>query len=80
MPRFDGTGPMSRVPLTGCGMGYCALRLSPLGTETGLSMGRPQASGSGGFSYPYPRLSYRQRLQCAPGLPPFGRLRGRGFQ
>lgn len=25
MPRFDGTGPLGRGPLTGRGMGYCVV-------------------------------------------------------
>ena len=27
MPGFDGTGPRGQGPLTGCGEGYCAVRL-----------------------------------------------------
>lgn len=27
MPRFDGTGPIGQGPMTGCGMGYCAMNL-----------------------------------------------------
>jgi hypothetical protein len=78
MPRFDGTGPMGRGPLTGRGMGYCAVRLPPSGAEAEPSMGRPEASRSGGLFYPYRGLICSQRLQFAPGLPPIGRLRGRG--
>jgi hypothetical protein len=27
MPGFDGTGPQGQGPMTGCGEGYCAVRL-----------------------------------------------------
>lgn len=27
MPRFDGTGPLGKGPMTGRGEGYCAIRL-----------------------------------------------------
>ncbi len=29
MPGFDGTGPMGQGPMTGRGMGYCAVPLPP---------------------------------------------------
>jgi len=79
MPKFDGTGPMGRGPLTGRGMGYCAIQL-PSEVDPGPSMGRPRASRSGGFSYPPRGLSDSQKLQFAPGLASFGRLPSRGFQ
>ncbi|MBN1375355.1 MAG: DUF5320 domain-containing protein [Dehalococcoidia bacterium] len=28
MPGFDGTGPAGKGPMTGCGMGYCAIPLN----------------------------------------------------
>ena len=79
MPKFDGTGPMGRGPLTGRGMGYCAARL-PSEADTGPSVGRPQASRSGGFSYPSRGLRDFQELRFAPGPGSFGRLPSRGFQ
>jgi hypothetical protein len=30
MPRFDGTGPMGQGPMSGRGMGYCAVPVSRL--------------------------------------------------
>jgi len=44
MPGFDGTGPMSLGPLTGRGMGYCAV---PAGQVPG---GLP--AGTAGWGYP----------------------------
>jgi len=35
MPGFDGTGPMGLGPLTGRGMGYCAVQLPPSSTKAG---------------------------------------------
>ena len=31
MPGFDGTGPLGKGPMTGRGMGYCAVRLPVYG-------------------------------------------------
>jgi len=33
MPRFDGTGPVGQGPITGRGMGYCAVNLPAPGTN-----------------------------------------------
>lgn len=33
MPRFNGTGPSGRGPLSGGGRGYCAIVLPPAGSE-----------------------------------------------
>jgi len=46
MPRFDGTGPDGRGPLTGAGEGFCAVReggIAPAGVIAGLAgaSGRP---------------------------------------
>jgi hypothetical protein len=79
MPRFDGTGPMGRGPLTGRGMGYCAVRL-PSEADTGLSLERPRVSRSRGLSYPSRGPSDSQRVQFAPTLTSFGRLSNRRFQ
>ena len=41
MPGFDGTGPMGMGPMTGGGMGFCAVPLRPAWpayAEMGLSM------------------------------------------
>ncbi len=68
MPGFDGTGPMGLGPLTGRGMGYCAV---PVGqSPTGL------ATGATGWGYPVagtpvPGSSFR------PG--PYPALRGTFF-
>ena len=36
MPRFDGTGPLGLGPMTGRGMGYCAI---PLSSPSGVGYG-----------------------------------------
>lgn len=79
MPRFDGTGPKGRGPLTGRGMGYCAVRL-PSEADTGPSPGWPRNPGSGGFSYPSRGLRNSHQVQFAPGAPWFGRVPNRGSQ
>jgi len=57
MPGFDGTGPMGRGPLTGRGMGYCAVQLPSSGTEPGPDRKlRPTRPTQGSF-YPYQRES-----------------------
>jgi len=45
MPGFDGTGPLSRGPMTGRGMGYCGAGISVrprfgYGRGTGRGLGR----------------------------------------
>lgn len=37
MPRFDGTGPENRGPMTGRGEGYCAVEKSETGQVSGLA-------------------------------------------
>jgi len=79
MPRFDGTGPKGRGPLTGRGMGYCAVRF-PSESDTEPSPGWPQIAGSGGFSYPSRGPRNSQEVQFAPGAAGFGRFPNRGSQ
>jgi hypothetical protein len=70
MPRFDGTGPMGLGPLTGRGMGYCAVKLYPSKEGSSLkadrvSMGLPLGFQSPGAVLPLvPRLS-----RLVPGFP-----------
>ncbi|MGD2249253.1 MAG: DUF5320 domain-containing protein [Candidatus Methanofastidiosia archaeon] len=71
MPRFDGTGPRGRGPLTGRGMGYCVIPVS--GSVTGYTpvsyRSAPVQNG-----YPYPAFSGMRR-----GRGMGSRGRGRGF-
>jgi hypothetical protein len=80
MPGFDGTGPMGLGAMTGRGMGYCAVKLSPSSSEPGpaVDLGsarlipgstyRGRGSLVGGLSMP-PILS-------RPVRPGIGRARG----
>lgn len=36
MPRFDGTGPESKGPMTGRGQGYCAVEHTDTGAVRGV--------------------------------------------
>jgi len=53
MPGFDGTGPEGRGPITGRGMGYCALpedeyeRIPRRGYGRGFGRGRGRGRGWG---------------------------------
>jgi hypothetical protein len=58
MPRFDGTGPMGRGAMTGRGMGYCAIQVSP-------PAGAGRVVGAAPVSY-YPAFA------GAPGITPYG--------
>jgi hypothetical protein len=60
VPGFDGTGPMGLGPLTGRGMGYCAVRLTPSGSKAGPSLSMDPVSVGYGFSYPYRGMAYSQ--------------------
>lgn len=87
MPRFDGTGPIGQGPMTGMGMGYCAVPVSQLASPPGrvTSTANPYyyptlaspairvACGVPGIGYP--RLGRRPRFGYGRGL---GRRRGRG--
>jgi len=46
MPKFDGTGPTGRGPMTGRGMGPCG---AGYGYERGYGMGFGRGGGYGGF-------------------------------
>ena len=82
MPRFDGTGPMGLGPLTGRGMGYCAVKLSPSGEREGLCLNSDPASVYRPLPYPSPAaaLPLGPRVsRLAPG-PPRGFRHGWGSQ
>jgi len=76
MPGFDGTGPLGRGPMTGRGMGYCALSMPqfpvsayPGGYGTSGYVPGPYNSGS------YPRAT---APYYGPIPAPFVRRRGMG--
>jgi hypothetical protein len=76
MPRFDGTGPMGQGPMTGRGMGYCAVPLSQLGparrpTVTPYYPAPALPPWTAGYGVP--RIAYARPWRAAR----FGR--GRGF-
>jgi len=76
MPRFDGTGPMGGGPMTGRGLGYCALPASGA---------RYSIPPYGYANYPVATMGVRDAAFYAPIAPRFGmgfgrgRGRGRGF-
>ena len=50
MPGFDGTGPRGEGPMTGRGMGYCAIRLPKLwSTPSGAALGAIAAGAARRF-------------------------------
>ena len=55
MPRFDGTGPMGRGPLTGRGMGFCAVPLSEI-TPRGYIPTPYRPTSVYGYGVPYPSM------------------------
>jgi hypothetical protein len=72
MPGFDGTGPMGLGPLTGRGMGFCAVKLSPSGKGERLSLNADRASVGRALVYQSPgtALPLGPRLSLlVPGLP-----------
>ena len=77
MPGFNGTGPLGLGPMTGRGMGYCAMPLSGM-MPYGYA-GYPRTPMSGG--YPYVPPSSFSAIPYAPfiGWPRFGMRFGRGF-
>lgn len=77
MPRFDGTGPMGAGPMTGRGLGYCALPLPGAGYAI---------PPYGYANYPVVSMGmWNPAFYAAPWVPRFGmgfgrgRGRGRGF-
>jgi hypothetical protein len=81
MPRFDGTGPQGKGPMTGRGEGYCALVLPESGQApygyAGLQ-GTPVRLGAPGTR---PMLGTRFTYWLRPAVRrgrAFGRGRGRG--
>jgi len=56
MPRFDGTGPMGQGPMTGRGMGFCALA-GPAGNAPALAPG-PMTGRAAGYWTGYPAPGY----------------------
>jgi hypothetical protein len=70
MPRFDGTGPASKGPMTGRGEGYCAVKESERGEVSGLAgfQNRPFRGGWAAF----------MTWAFGPGRRGGGRGRGRG--
>lgn len=67
MPGFDGTGPMGMGPLTGRGMGFCAVPYS--GTPYPTTYGYPAYPTTYGYPAMYGRPYFFPRM---------GRGRGRG--
>ena len=43
MPNFDGTGPLGKGPMTGCGRGYCVLPISTPEQELDFLRNQAQA-------------------------------------
>ena len=43
MPKFDGTGPIGKGPMTGCGSGYCVIPINTLEEELGFLKNQEQA-------------------------------------
>lgn len=80
MPGFDGTGPRGAGPMTGRGMGYCAM---PIGGGYLPAYGY---AGIWGYplnvAYPYFRAPFFGRYRAMrPGRGfGMGRGRGRGFR
>jgi hypothetical protein len=70
MPRYDGTGPASKGPMTGRGEGFCAVKEAEAGEISGLAgfQNRPFRSGWVGFL----------TRAFGPGRRGGGRGRGRG--
>ncbi len=82
MPGFNGTGPMGRGPLTGRGMGYCAVQLPSSRTEPGPERKLGPTPSTQRSFYPYQRESPGS-LPMGPMMlgGPSARIRiGRGFQ
>jgi hypothetical protein len=83
MPGFDGTGPMGLGPLTGRGMGYCAVQLPPSETEGEPYLSTSLVSAGTGVLYPHQGMACPQGPllnQFVPGLFHFGMGCGRGFR
>ena len=73
MPRFDGTGPMGLGPMTGRGMGYCAVPVSRPAPAAGVTapgavpyypaFGGAPVMGAYGLARPfYPRFGWGFRM------------------
>lgn len=75
MPRFDGTGPSGRGPLSGRGEGYCIVRndmTNPVDTAGYMGLQADPYSGRGIGNTGYqPGIPFR-------GMRCIGRGRGRG--
>ena len=90
MPRFDGTGPMGQGPMSGRGMGYCAVPVSRLAVAPRpvaapaypYGLAGAYAAPAGRYMVPwfgYPRRGRRLWFGYGRGLGRgFGRGRGRG--
>jgi hypothetical protein len=80
MPRFDGTGPLGQGPMTGRGMGYCAVPADRLGTVPGLAA-FPRVPGYYSAAWPRWPVGYGLRGGLLPrfGWTP-GLMIGRGFR
>mgnify|MGYP002642116556 CR=1 FL=1 len=80
MPRSDGTGPTGQGPMTGRGMGYCAMNLPTPGKNyypsgfAGIS-GTPINKALPYYSHPTARPFGGMPFRRISG---FGRGRGRG--
>lgn len=71
MPGFDGTGPMGMGPLTGRGMGFCAVPYS--GTPYPITSSYPAYPTTYGYPVMYARPYFFPRMGRG-----WGRGRGRG--
>jgi len=73
MPGFDGTGPRGMGPLTGRGMGFCAVPYS--GAPYPTTYGYPAAAAYPAYPAMYGRPYFFPRMGRGCGM---GRGRGRG--
>jgi hypothetical protein len=67
MPRFDGTGPRGTGPLTGRGMGYCAIPFSGA-PVTGYTPPSYRSVPVQRYRYPYPRFFFGVRRGRGMGI------------
>ncbi|MGD8253356.1 MAG: DUF5320 domain-containing protein [Syntrophobacterales bacterium] len=78
MPRFDGTGPGGRGPMTGKGRGYCAMPVrAPRSNRPSFLPWRRRAGyGNPRTDSPIPGFTGWRGFRRGGGR---GRFRGRGF-
>jgi hypothetical protein len=83
MPGFDGRGPMGLGPLTGRGMGYCAVRLPSSEIGRGPYLSTRLTPAGPNFFYTYQGLAYYGRAfvnRFEPAPFRLGIGRGHGFR